>query len=45
MESYLATIGRTEEGSWSKHTSSIYQRVYFPNVKPTMVAQGLLLDK
>ncbi len=45
MESYLATIGRTEEGSWSKHTSSIYQRVYFPNVKPTMVAQGFLLDK
>lgn len=45
MESYLATIGRTEEGNWSKNTSNIYQRVYFPNIKPTMTTQGLLHDK
>ena len=45
MENYLSTINRTEEGNWSKHTSNIYQRVYFPNVKPTMTEQGLLHDK
>jgi FMN reductase [NAD(P)H] len=45
MEAYLATIGRTNEGNWSKQTSNSYQQVYFPNVKPTMTEQGLLHNK
>ena len=45
MEKYLATIGRQQEGNWSKYTSNIYQYVYFPNVYPTMKDQKFLNDK
>ncbi len=45
MAEYLAGINRSEEVNWSSRTSSIYQQVYFPNVKPTMTKQGFLHDK
>lgn len=45
MAEYLAGINRAEEVNWSSRTSSMYQQVYFPNVKPTMTKQGFLHDK
>lgn len=45
MEEYLVTINRAQEINWSKNISSIYQYVYYPNVKPTITAQGWLHDK
>lgn len=45
METYLRNIGREVEGNWSKHTSSIYQYVYFPDVFPVMKEQGFSNDK
>jgi FMN reductase [NAD(P)H] len=41
MEIYLKEIGRYEkEKNWSTLTSSIYQTVYYPNVKDAMKKQG-----
>ena len=40
MSSYLKTIGRSQEGNWSSRTSSVYKKVYFPNVLPVMIKQG-----
>lgn len=45
MVEYLASINRNNEMNWSQQTSNIYQKVYFPNVKPTMEEQGFLLNK
>jgi len=45
MTEYLKSIGREQEGNWSKYTSNIYQQVYFPKVYPTMKDQGFKNDK
>jgi FMN reductase [NAD(P)H] len=45
MESYLKDIGREQEVNWSALTSSVYQYVYYPEVKPTLEAQGFKNDK
>lgn len=45
MVSYLKQINRSEEVNWSKHTSSIYQNVYFPNVVITLKDQGFTHKK
>lgn len=45
METYLAEIGREQEGNWSKNTSRIYQQVYFPKVYPTLKEQQFKNDK
>ena len=45
MVSYLKQINRSEEVNWSKHTSSIYQNVYFPNVVTTLKDQGFTHKK
>jgi FMN reductase [NAD(P)H] len=45
METYLSEIGREVEGNWSKHTSGIYQYVYYPEVYPTMKQQKFNNDK
>ncbi|AWK51547.1 NADPH-dependent oxidoreductase [Clostridium beijerinckii] len=42
MDKYLKDIGRSEqETNWSTLTSRIYQSVYYPKVKDTIVKQGL----
>jgi len=40
METYLKEVGREVEVNWSKNTSGMYQRVYFPKVYPVMKEQG-----
>lgn len=45
MADYLQQIDRGEEVNWSKHTSSIYQQVYFSNVNQTLKDQGFTHNK
>ena len=45
MEKYYKSIDREQSGNWSKHTSSIYQSVYFPKVHPIMKKQGFKNNK
>lgn len=45
MSGYLQQINRSEEVNWSKRTSSVYQDVYFPNVKQDLKDQGFTHSK
>lgn len=45
IAAYLESVNRANEVNWSFQTSNFYQKVYFPNVYPTLQEQGFTLDK
>jgi len=45
MEKYLKEVGREQEVNWSYNTSSFYKDNYFPEVYPTLKAQGFKNEK
>ncbi|MEA5097313.1 MAG: NADPH-dependent oxidoreductase [Burkholderiaceae bacterium] len=45
LMAYWQSIGRTDGQSWTANTARRYKTVYFPNVKPVAVKQGLKAEK
>jgi FMN reductase [NAD(P)H] len=45
MSRYLKEVDRENEVNWSYRTSDFYQKIYFPEVYPTLKNQGFKNDK
>ncbi|WP_142415329.1 NADPH-dependent oxidoreductase [Hathewaya massiliensis] len=45
MESYFENIGREKNVNWSNRTMSVYDKVYFPKVYPTLKNQKFKNEK
>ena len=40
MKAWLKEVGLEREGDWSQKVASVFQHSYFPEVLPTVIAQG-----